>query len=38
MTEWYDCSKAVNELGLPQTPIETTIKKAINWFKENGYI
>jgi|SRR6056297_37834 len=38
MKEWYDCSKAINELGLPQTPIETTIKKAINWFKENGYI
>jgi dihydroflavonol-4-reductase len=38
MTEWYDCSKAINELGLPQTPIDTTIKKAINWFKENGYL
>ena len=38
MTEWYDCSKAVNELGLPQTPIETTIKKAINWFEEYGYL
>jgi dihydroflavonol-4-reductase len=38
MTEWYDCSKAVNELGLPQTPIEITIRKAISWFDENGYI
>jgi dihydroflavonol-4-reductase len=38
MTEWYDCSKAVNELGLPQTPIDMTIKKALNWFKENGYL
>jgi dihydroflavonol-4-reductase len=38
MTEWYDCSKAVNELGLPQTPIDMTIRKAINWFKENGYL
>lgn len=38
MTEWYDCSKAVDELGLPQTPIETTILKALNWFKENGYL
>jgi dihydroflavonol-4-reductase len=38
MTEWYDCSKAVNELGLPQTPIEITIEKAINWFKEIGYL
>ena len=38
MTEWYDCSKAVNELGLPQTPIEVTIRKALNWFVENGYL
>ncbi len=35
---YYDCSKAVKELGMPQTPIRTTIEKAINWFKENGYI
>ena len=38
MTEWYDCSKAVNELGLPQTPIEATIQKALEWFKENRYL
>jgi dihydroflavonol-4-reductase len=38
MTEWYDCSKAVNELGLPQTPIDVTIRKALNWFRENGYL
>jgi len=38
MTEWYDCSKAVNELGLPQTPIEMTIRKAVSWFRENGYL
>lgn len=38
MREWYDCSKAVNELGLPQTPIHMTIKKALNWFSENGYL
>jgi dihydroflavonol-4-reductase len=38
MTEWYDCSKAVIELGLPQTPIEETIRKALTWFKENNYL
>lgn len=38
MTEWYDCSKAVNELGLPQTAIDITIKKALQWFRENGYL
>lgn len=35
---YYDNSKAINELGLPQTPIRTTIEKAINWFRENGYV
>jgi dihydroflavonol-4-reductase len=38
MTEWYDCSKAVNELGLPQTPIDTTIRKAVAWFRGNAYL
>lgn len=38
MGEHFDCSKAINELGLPQTPIRTTIQKAVNWFREYGYI
>jgi dihydroflavonol-4-reductase len=38
MTEWYDCSKAVNELGLPQTPIDITIRKALAWFRGHGYL
>jgi dihydroflavonol-4-reductase len=38
MTEWYDCSKAINELGLPQTPVDMAIRKALNWFEENGYL
>lgn len=33
----YDCSKAVIELGLPQTPIEGALEKAVRWFEENGY-
>lgn len=36
--EWYDCSKAVNELGMPRTPLPETIRKAITWFRENGYL
>ena len=38
MGEHFDCSKAVNELGLKQTPIKKTIEKAIDWFRENGHI
>ena len=33
----YDCTKARNELDLPQTPVETALKKAVEWFREHGY-
>ena len=36
---WYfDSSKAVRELGFPQTPVEESLKKTIKWFRDNGYI
>ena len=34
----FDCSKAVLELGLPQTPIEQSFAKSVAWFKQNGYV
>jgi dihydroflavonol-4-reductase len=33
----YDPTKAVRELGLPQTPFEVTLEEAIAWFRQNGY-
>lgn len=33
----YDCSKAINELGLPQTPVEVALEKAVKWFRAHGY-
>lgn len=33
----FDCSKAINELGLPQTPVEEALDKAVRWFRQNGY-
>ena len=33
-----DCSKAVRELGLPQSPIETAVADAIAWFAREGYL
>jgi dihydroflavonol-4-reductase len=33
----YDCSKAVRELDLPQTPAEVALQKAVTWFKEHRY-
>jgi dihydroflavonol-4-reductase len=38
MGEHFNCSKAIKELGLPQTPIKQTVKKAIEWYQEHGYI
>jgi len=35
---YYDSSKAVRELGLPQTPVETAMENAVRWFVENGYV
>lgn len=32
---YYDPSKAIKELGLPQTPIEIALKDAVDWFKKN---
>src|SRR5215510_12069123 len=37
-TMYYNSSKAVRELGLPQTPIEVALEKAARWFEENGYV
>lgn len=34
----FDCSKAVRELGLPQTPIEEALAEAVHWFRQNGYV
>lgn len=34
----FDCSKAIQELGLPQTPVETAICDAASWFERHGYV
>lgn len=35
---YFDCSRAVEELGMPQTPVELAFEKAVKWFAENGYV
>jgi len=34
----FNCSKAVNELGLPQTPVKEALEKTVRWFRQNGYV
>lgn len=35
---YFDCSKAVRELNMPQNPIDFAIEKAVNWFRNHGYV
>lgn len=34
----YDCSKGLRELDYPQSSVETAIRDALAWFKQNGYV
>lgn len=34
--QWYDVSKAIGELGLPQTPLERAFADAAGWFEQGG--
>jgi len=33
-----DPSKAIGELGLPQTSLKIAFAQAVQWFRENGYV
>ncbi|MGN6386079.1 MAG: hopanoid-associated sugar epimerase [Verrucomicrobiota bacterium] len=34
---FFDPTKAIEELGMPQTPPEEALRDAVVWFKANGY-
>jgi len=34
---FFNPAKAVNELGLPQTPVRVAFEDAVRWFQERGY-
>lgn len=34
---FFNPAKAIKELGMPQTPPETALKDAAEWFQKNGY-
>jgi dihydroflavonol-4-reductase len=34
---FYDPSRAVRELGLPQTPVDEALRDAVDWFWAHGY-
>ncbi len=35
---FFDASKAVRDLGLPQTPVEEPLARAVEWFRAKGYV
>lgn len=35
---WVQCNKAIKELGLPQTPPEEALARAVAWYRENKYV
>jgi dihydroflavonol-4-reductase len=34
---WVDPSKAVRELGMPQSSIDDALRRTIDWFGERAY-
>jgi dihydroflavonol-4-reductase len=35
---YFSADKAIRELGLPQTPAETALSDAVQWFTDHGYV
>lgn len=35
---YYSAAKAISELGLPQTPVETAVEDSYKWLRDNGHI
>jgi dihydroflavonol-4-reductase len=35
---YYDASKAIRELCLPQSSLKVALKDAVDWFVSNGYV
>ena len=36
--EYFDSGKAARELGLPQMPAREALRKAVDWYRTNGYV
>jgi dihydroflavonol-4-reductase len=35
---YFDSSKAVRELGFPQSPVRDALVRAVEWFEMHGYV
>jgi dihydroflavonol-4-reductase len=34
---YFDSGRAIDELGLPQSPVDEALERAVEWFRTNGY-
>lgn len=34
---YFDPGRAVRELGMPQSPVEDALRRAVDWFREHGH-
>ena len=34
---YVSCQKAISQLGLPQSSVESALEKAVKWFNDHGY-
>ncbi len=35
---FFDATRAVSELGLPQSPVDGALARAVAWFEDHGYV
>jgi dihydroflavonol-4-reductase len=35
---YFDSSRSIEELGLPQTPVKEALSRAVDWFRSKGYV
>ena len=35
---YVSCQKAIDRLGLPQSPVEAALERAVQWFTDYGYV
>ena len=35
---YFDPSRAIRDLGLPQTPVAEALRRAVEWFRRNNYV
>ena len=35
---FFDPGKAVRDLGMPQTPVDQALERAVTWFRRQGYV